>query len=125
MLAGLSVGELGLVLGTPALVGLIARIGRVLPLAPRIALRDAARNRAAAAPAISAVMAAVAGAVALGIYFDSDRLQQAASFEAPIPIGNASVYISDAKSDPNQSTTPSAPSAVLVEPEVPATLPVQ
>ena len=31
----------------------------VLPLAPRIALRDTSRNRTAAAPAISAVMAAV------------------------------------------------------------------
>ena len=64
-------GELGLVLCTPSLVGLIARIGRILPLAPRIALRDAARNRAAAAPAISAVMAAVAGSVALGLYFEA------------------------------------------------------
>ena len=70
---GSIIGELGLVLCTPALVGLIARIGRILPLAPRIALRDAARNRAAAAPAISAVMAAVAGSVALGLYLDSDR----------------------------------------------------
>src|SRR6266704_4822745 len=33
-----------------------ARIGRFLPLAPRIALRETSRNRAAAAPAISAVM---------------------------------------------------------------------
>ncbi len=50
MLAGLVVGELGLVFCTPALVGLVARIGRLLPLAPRVALRDAARNRASAAP---------------------------------------------------------------------------
>ena len=50
MLAGLVLGELGLVLCTPALVGLVARIGRLLPLAPRIALRDAARNRAVGRP---------------------------------------------------------------------------
>ena len=67
ILAGLVLGELGLVLCTPAFVGLIARLGRLLPLAPRIALRDAARNRTAAAPAISAVMAAVAGSVAIGV----------------------------------------------------------
>jgi putative ABC transport system permease protein len=67
VLAGLVLGQLGLVLCTPALVGLMARLGSRLPLAPRIALRDAARNRSAAAPAISAVMAAVAGSVAAGV----------------------------------------------------------
>jgi putative ABC transport system permease protein len=40
ILAGLFVAELGLVLCTPAFVGLVARLGGVLPLAPRIALRD-------------------------------------------------------------------------------------
>ena len=67
IVAGLVVVELGLVLCTPALVGLVARTGRLLPLAPRIALRDTARNRTAAAPAISAVMAAVAGSLAVGV----------------------------------------------------------
>jgi putative ABC transport system permease protein len=67
IVAGLVVVELGLVLGTPALVGLVARVGRLLPLAPRIALRDTARNRTAAAPAISAVMAAVAASLAVGV----------------------------------------------------------
>jgi putative ABC transport system permease protein len=67
ILTGLAVGELGLVLCTPAVVGLVARAGRFLPLAPRIALRDTARNRTAAAPAISAVMAAVVGSLAVGV----------------------------------------------------------
>ncbi|HEX8858645.1 MAG TPA: ABC transporter permease, partial [Actinomycetes bacterium] len=67
ILTGLAVGELGLVLCTPAVVGLVARAGRWLPLAPRIALRDTARNRTAAAPAISAVMAAVVGSLAVGV----------------------------------------------------------
>ena len=67
IVAGLVVVELGLVLCTPALVGLVARMGRLLPMAPRIALRDTARNRTAAAPAISAVMAAVACSLAVGV----------------------------------------------------------
>jgi putative ABC transport system permease protein len=67
ILTGLAVCELGLVLCTPAVVGLVARAGRWLPLAPRIALRDTARNRTAAAPAISAVMAAVVGSLAVGV----------------------------------------------------------
>jgi putative ABC transport system permease protein len=71
ILSGLAAGELGLVLCTPAIVGLVARLGRRLPLAPRIALRDTARNRAAAAPAISAVMAAVVGSLAVGVVLTS------------------------------------------------------
>ncbi len=67
ILSGLVVVELALILGTPALVGLVARLGRWLPLAPRIALRDTSRNRTAAAPAISAVMAAVVGTLALAV----------------------------------------------------------
>jgi len=67
ILTGLAVGELGLVLCTPAVVGLVARVGRFMPLAPRIALRDTSRNRTAAAPAISAVMAAVVGSLAVGV----------------------------------------------------------
>jgi len=67
ILVGLIVVELGLVLCTPAIVGLVARVGRALPLAPRIALRETSRNRTAAAPAISAVMAAVVGSLAIGV----------------------------------------------------------
>jgi putative ABC transport system permease protein len=67
ILVGLGVAELGLVLCTPAVVGLVARLGRRMPLAPRIALRDTSRNRTAAAPAISAVMAAVIGSIAVGV----------------------------------------------------------
>jgi putative ABC transport system permease protein len=69
ILTGLAVAELGLVLCTPSIVGLVARAGRRLPLAPRIALRDTSRNRTAAAPAISAVMAAVVGSLAVGVVF--------------------------------------------------------
>lgn len=101
ILAGLVIGELGLVLCTPALVGLIARIGRILPLTPRIALRDAARNRASAAPAISAVMAAVAGSVALGLYLDSSHTLQAQTYQPYLPTGGVSVAMGfDGKATP-------------------------
>ncbi|HEV8559850.1 MAG TPA: FtsX-like permease family protein [Actinophytocola sp.] len=67
ILIGVIVFELGLVACTPALVGLVARLSRWTPLALRIALRDTSRNRTAAAPAISAVMAAVVGTIAVGV----------------------------------------------------------
>lgn len=88
ILAGLILGELGLVFGTPTLIGLLAGAGRLLPLAPRLALRDASRNRASAAPAISAVMAAVAGSVALGVYVASDDARNRADWQPGIPPGN-------------------------------------
>nr|WP_240939889.1 FtsX-like permease family protein [Planosporangium flavigriseum] len=95
ILAGLVTGEIGLVLCTPALVGLVARMARVLPLAPRIALRDTARNRAAAAPAISAVMAAVAGSVALGVYQHGVDLKSAQQYQPSLPHGYATVTFED------------------------------
>ncbi|MFV2100336.1 FtsX-like permease family protein [Micromonospora sp. LOL_024] len=85
ILAGLVVGELGLVFATPTLVGLLARLGRFLPLAPRIAVRDASRNRSSAAPAISAVMAAVAGSVALGLFLASDEARSEQRYRPVLP----------------------------------------
>lgn len=94
ILTGLVLGELGLVLCTPRLVGLIARIGPLLPLAARVALRDTARNRAAAAPAISAVMAAVAGSVAVGTFLVSDAARTKAQFQPTVPPGYLTVLVS-------------------------------
>lgn len=88
VLAGVALGELGLVFCTPTLVGVLGRAGRLLPLTPRLALRDASRNRSSAAPAISAVMAAVAGSVALGVYVASDETRSRELWQPGLPPGN-------------------------------------
>lgn len=98
ILAGAVLGELGLIVATPALLGLIARFGRVLPLAPRMALRDAARNRASAAPAVAAVMAAVAGSVAIGITVAGVNRHDQLGYHPRLPQGSAMVQLSDASS---------------------------
>ncbi|MGW4497230.1 FtsX-like permease family protein [Micromonospora sp. NPDC004336] len=100
ILAGLVLGELGLVLATPTLVGLLARLGRSLPLAPRIALRDASRNRSSTAPAISAVMAAVAGSVAVGVYLASDQARSDAMYAPSLPPGTVLVTVPEDAADP-------------------------
>ncbi|GAB3082080.1 FtsX-like permease family protein [Micromonospora schwarzwaldensis] len=100
VLAGVTLGELGLVFCTPTLVGLLARAGRLLPLTPRLALRDASRNRSSAAPAISAVMAAVAGSVALGVYVASDDARQRALWQPGLPPGHALVQFADPEGNP-------------------------
>jgi len=71
LLVGLIVAELGVIALAPTLVALVAaRAGR-LPLTPRLAARDAARNRLRSGAAVAAVTAAVAGSVASLLYFAS------------------------------------------------------
>ncbi|MGX1882299.1 FtsX-like permease family protein [Streptomyces sp. NPDC055287] len=88
---GSALAELGIVALTPALVGLFGRLGGWLPLSPRLALRDAVRNRGRTAPAVAAVLAAVAGTVAVATYAASDDVQQRAAYSARLPHGAVSV----------------------------------
>lgn len=67
IIGGAVLTQVGLILASPALVGAAARLGRFLPLSPRLALRDAARHRGRSAPAVAAVLTAVAGSVALTV----------------------------------------------------------
>ncbi|OKI24525.1 ABC transporter permease [Streptomyces sp. CB03911] len=87
VMLGSVVAELGLVACTPWFVGLLGRIARALPLGPRLALRDAARNRGRSAPAVAAVMAAVAGAVAVLTFQSSSDAADRADYAASAPIG--------------------------------------
>ena len=72
---GVIVGELGLVLLMPWLVSSAARIGRWLPLAPRLAVRDAGRHRMRTTAAACAIAAAAAGAVAVSAWSQSLQLE--------------------------------------------------
>ena len=110
-MAGLVLGELGLVLCTPALVGLIARMGRVAAAArSRIALRDTARNRAAAAPAISAVMAAVAVAtLAAVLLHSSDRRYTDQDTPLALPAGWITAQVDSRIPDPGAQPPPGPP----------------
>ncbi len=91
ILLGLTLGEVGLVLCTPSLLGLISRLGPWLPLGARLAVRDTARNRSSAAPAISAVMAAVAGSVAVGVVLASDNARERVGYRPMLPPGTVAV----------------------------------
>ena len=96
LLAGLVVAELGLVLCTPAIVGLATRAGRVLPPAARIALRDTSRNRTVAAPAISAVMAAVMASLAVGMVLTASTARAQAEYRPLGRVGDVFVFAADA-----------------------------
>ncbi|MER7337279.1 ABC transporter permease [Streptomyces sp. NPDC000075] len=84
---GSALAELGVVALTPVLVGLFGRLGRWLPLSPRLALRDAVRNRGRTAPAVAAVLAAVAGTVAVSTYQHSRDVQARHEYVAELPAG--------------------------------------
>lgn len=92
---GSALAELGVVAMTPMLVGLFGRLGRWFPLSPRLALRDAVRNRGRTAPAVAAVLAAVAGTVAVATYAASADATDRAEYEARLPYGAVSALVTE------------------------------
>lgn len=94
---GSVVGELGLLACIPVIVGLLGRLGRRLPLSPRMALRDAARNRGRTAPAVAAVMAAVAGSVAIATYMSSSLAESDQDYMPMLTQGTMVLSSSDTK----------------------------
>lgn len=96
LVAGGSVlAEVGLLGCIPVIVGFLGRLGRGLPLTPRIALRDAARNRGRTAPAVAAVMAAVAGSVAIATYTSSSVAEREYDHQPNLTAGTAALMTSD------------------------------
>lgn len=94
MVVGLAALQIGLVCCTPGLVAAISRLGKRLGLAPRMALREAGRNRSAAAPAVAAIMAVVAGGLAITMFavVDGNRWDETTMYSTPE--GMAEVQIS-------------------------------
>ncbi|WP_457032394.1 FtsX-like permease family protein [Kitasatospora sp. P5_F3] len=102
VLGGSVIAELGMVACTPMLVGLFGRLGRWLPLSPRLALRDSVRHRGRTAPAVAAVMAAVAGSVAVGIYAASQNLEHRQDYQATLRSGAVLLDLGYGESDAAQ-----------------------
>ncbi|MGW2474878.1 FtsX-like permease family protein [Streptomyces sp. NPDC001665] len=94
---GSVVAELGLLACIPVIVGLLGRLGRRLPLSPRMALRDAARNRGRTAPAVAAVMAAVAGSVAIATYMSSSLAESDYAYMPMLTKGTIALTAGDSE----------------------------
>ena len=109
--AGAALTQIGLIVLSPALVGLAARVGRSLPLAPRMALRDAARHRARSAPAVAAVLAAVTGSVALILYVASLDDLNRREYQATLPTGASALPLLQFESG-------STPKPTVIDPTV-------
>jgi putative ABC transport system permease protein len=93
VLAGAALAELGLVATTGLMVAALGRTARWLPLSGRIAVRDAARQRGRTAPAVAAVMTAVAGCVASGLVMTSDDARWERLYEPSAPVGAALLQV--------------------------------
>ncbi|MBR7836703.1 FtsX-like permease family protein [Actinospica durhamensis] len=78
--AGIAMIEVGAIMCTSAIVNAAASLSRLLPLGPRLALRDSARHSGRTTPAVAAMFAAVAGAVAAGTWLESSAAQQRAEY---------------------------------------------
>lgn len=113
ILAGIALTEVGLILCTPALLGLIARLGRWLPVPPRIALRDAGRNRSSAAPAVAAVMASMIGAVSILLAVTSRNDREQRNYKPRLPSSASYVELKTRNLGAHEQVTPAAVEASL------------
>jgi putative ABC transport system permease protein len=79
ILGGATLLVAGIVVLTPILIGRLSALGRRLPVATRLAVRDAARHRHRTGPATTAIAVAVAGSVVLAFImagtFRADELR--------------------------------------------------
>jgi putative ABC transport system permease protein len=93
LLIGAVCVQIGLIVATPAIIGAAGRLARFLPLAPRLAVRDAARNRGRSAPAVGAVLAAVAAASALTLYVASQNDHDRRHYQPTLLSGQGQVSL--------------------------------
>jgi putative ABC transport system permease protein len=118
ILVGAVVSELGFVMCAPAFVGLAGRLARWAPLSPRLALRDAARHRGRSGPAVAAIMAAIAGSIAVSTYFVSQDQTNQANYQPQARIGQTLIRAGS----PHAAATPTFQAALsAVQPVLGAT----
>ncbi|WP_194896987.1 FtsX-like permease family protein [Catenulispora pinisilvae] len=91
LVGGIAVSELGVVACTPLLVALTGKLGRLLPLTGRMALRDSARNRGRTAPAVAAILAAVAGSTAVATLLTTNDAQGRAQYHSTLRTGQVAL----------------------------------
>jgi putative ABC transport system permease protein len=107
LVAGIAVSELGVVACTPLLVALTGKLGRLLPLTGRMALRDSARNRGRTAPAVAAILAAVAGSTAVATLLATDDARGRAQYHSTLRPGQVALMFGRAAQEQQQQGMPS------------------
>ena len=94
-------GAVGLVLGTlllvPAILVAFGAVARRLPVAPRLAIRDASRHRSRSTPTVAAILAGVVALTAFSIGLASDTKQQMATYQPQALPGEGTIFTGDAE----------------------------
>jgi len=93
VVGSLVVLELGVVAASGALVSAAARLAPYLGVSGRLALRDAARHRSRTAPAVAAVLAALAGVTAAAVYQASGEAVNARAYTPSAGVGTVMVQL--------------------------------
>lgn len=125
---GAALAQLGLIITSSAIIGLVGRLGSRLPLPARLAVRDAARHRGRSAPAMAAVLTAVTGSTALLLLVTSIDHHDRAQYVPTWPAMTAGMPLTTYDYNPRtQVSTPhtATPARVLslVRPHLPAFTP--
>ncbi|MGC5010997.1 FtsX-like permease family protein [Streptosporangium sp. DT93] len=100
LLVSVLLGQLGMVLLTPWLVGVVARTAGRLPLPFRMAARDAARNRGRTAPAVTAVLVATTIFAATAVMVSSQSARARETYTPAYVTGTTVVSAGYSWSDP-------------------------
>ncbi len=76
---------------------LAGRLASVLPVAPRMATRDAARHRSRSTPTVAAILAGVTALTTFSIGLASDTEQRMQTYRPQTLTGEGVVYTGDAE----------------------------
>lgn len=93
VLAGAVIAEIGFIVCAPAVVGATGRAAGLLPLPMRLAVRDASRHRGRTGPAVAAVLAAVAGSVAVSAWITSQVSYDRSSYQPHLRVGQSALEV--------------------------------
>lgn len=118
VLAGAVIAEIGFVVCAPAVVGAAGRVAGVLPLTMRLSLRDASRHRGRTGPAVAAVLAAVAGSIAVSAWITSQVAADRQSYHPMLRLGQSAVQV---YSDPSHPAPDAATIRAVLSKDLPVT----
>lgn len=99
LIAAAALGEIGFALVAPGLLAAIGRLASRLPTWSRLALRDASRNRSAAAAAVAAIIAVVAATATGLIAGSSAGAHDRSTYQARALVGDATISTSSNSQD--------------------------
>ncbi len=125
LLIGAALVQIGLIIAAPAIIGAAGRLATYLPLAPRLALRDAARNRGRSAPAVGAVLAAVAVSSALLMYVASQDDHDRRRYQATLLPGQGQISLMDLGPVKDGATTSPTLAVPPIREALAGTLPIK